>query len=49
MRHLLIALSLVAFAGTAFAQTTTTCPSGQTYDQAQKKCVGGSAKSGSGY
>jgi hypothetical protein len=49
MRSLLIILSLVAFAGTALAQTTASCPSGQTYDQSQKKCVSGSAKSGSGY
>jgi hypothetical protein len=49
MRALLIAVSLILLtAGTAFAQSTA-CPTGQTYDQAQKKCVGGAAKSSSGY
>jgi hypothetical protein len=47
MRSLLLAFIVTALtAAAALAQTT--CPNGQTYDQAQKKCVSTSAK-GSGY
>jgi len=54
MRSLLLAMSLLMFAaGTAFAQTGTSCPTGQVYDVAQKKCASASgtnsAKSNSGY
>jgi len=54
MRILLLAVSLIAVtAATALAQTGTSCPTGQTYDQTQKKCVSASGtnsgKSNSGY